>query len=495
MAGTEEKLSYRELEESANRTAHCLKALGLKRGDVVAVMLLNEVAVFEIAWGAQRAGIYLTSISNKLTAQDVSYIVKDSGAKVLIVSVALAQLAADALSDLRDVKGFCTSTASHGLQDWGAEQCGYPSTRREDESAGTDMLYSSGTTGRPKGVRPDLPAGPIDAPTPLTQMGSQLYGMDEDTIYLSASPLYHAAPLRWAMTVQRLGGTVVIMDRFDAETALALIERFGITHSTWVPTHFIRMLKLPGEVRKRYDVSSQKAAVHAAAPCPVPIKRDMIDWWGPIIHEYYAGTESCGITAISAQEWLARPGSVGKAVLGKVKIVGEDGTELPSGREGQVYFADGPTFTYHNDPEKTAAAHNEKGWATIGDIGRIDDQGYLFLTDRKNFMIISGGVNIYPQEIENRLVTHPDVTDVAVIGLPDDEMGEIVTAVVQPAPGSTGDEQLTERLRQFAREALGAVKTPRRFIFREDLPREPTGKMMKRKLIDEYSSAETSGNA
>jgi long-chain acyl-CoA synthetase len=363
--------------------------------------------------------------------------------------------------------------------------------RIDDESAGADLLYSSGTTGRPKGVMPVLPDGPIGAETPLTRMGMGLYGISADTIYLSTSPLYHAAPLRWAMAVQQIGGTVIVMERFDAEEALRLIERHRVTHATFVPTHFVRMLKLPEAARRHYDVSSLQAVVHAAAPCPIPVKHAMIDWFGPIVHEYYSGTESCGITALSSAEWLAKPGSVGRPVLGKVHIVDDAGVELSAGETGYVYFSGGPAFRYLNDPQKTADAHDARGWATLGDIGHVDADGYLFLTDRKSFMIISGGVNIYPQEIENLLVTHPAVADVAVIGIPDEEMGERVIAVVQPAPEAMPGDDLAADLIAFARSHLGGVKTPRRIDFVAELPREPTGKLMKRKLRDAYLEAAT----
>jgi acyl-CoA synthetase (AMP-forming)/AMP-acid ligase II len=290
------------------------------------------------------------------------------------------------------------------------------------------------------------------------------------------------------MAIHRLGGTVVVMERFEAERTLEFIQRYHVTHATFVPTHFVRMLKLPAAIRAEYDLSSLQAVVHAAAPCPVPVKQAMLDWWGPIIHEYYSGTETCGITALSAAEWLERPGSVGRAVLGTLKITDDEGNERPIGAEGNVCFADGPAFQYHNDPEKTAKAHDRNGWATLGDIGRVDQDGYLFLTDRKSFMIISGGVNIYPQEIENCLVTHPKVADAAVIGVPDEEMGERVLAVVQPIVGIDASQALSDELSGYVRRALGGVKTPRSFDFREELPREATGKLMKRKLIDEYRS-------
>jgi acyl-CoA synthetase (AMP-forming)/AMP-acid ligase II len=318
------------------------------------------------------------------------------------------------------------------------------------------------------------------------RMATSLYGMQPDSIYLSTSPLYHAAPQRWALTVQRIGGTVILTEKFDAERTLALIEKYRVTHATFVPTHFIRMLKLPASLRGQYDHSSLRAVIHAAAPCPVAVKRAVIEWWGPIIHEYYSGTETCGITALNSEEWLNKPGSVGRAILGTVKITDDLGNELPVNEVGNVYFADGPRFEYHNDPVKTSEAYNRHGWATLGDIGHVDEDGYLFLSDRKNFMIISGGVNIYPQEIENLIVTHPKVADVAVIGAPDEEMGEIVVAVVQPANWVDAGPLLAEELRSFAREGLGSVKCPKRFDFRASLPREPTGKLMKRLLRDEY---------
>lgn len=430
VAETGEVMTYAEMEAAANQGARLMRNLGLKRGDVVAVVLDNGFETFRIAWAAQRIGVFLTSLSTKSSVGDLTYILRDADARLVIVSDRLSECVSQAVAGL-DIAAYSISGQS-GLNDWADERSAFSRRPLEDAQPGTDMLYSSGTTGRPKGVRPTLPNGPLDAATPLMGMGRDLYGMDGETVYLSTSPLYHAAPLRWAMTVHRLGGTVVIMSQFDPEQALALIEKHQVTASTWVPTHFVRMLKLPEAVRARYDTSSMTAVVHAAAPCPVPVKQAMIDWWGPIIHEYYSGTEACGITALSAREWLSKPGSVGRAVLGKVRILDDAYRELPVGAVGEVYFSDGPAFAYHNDPEKTAKAHSPQGWATLGDIGRLDEDGYLFLTDRKGFMIISGGVNIYPQEIENLLITHPAVADVAVIGAPDDEMGERVVAVVQP---------------------------------------------------------------
>ena len=487
-ADTDQSLTYRDLNERANQSAHALRELGLKRGDVIAVLLENGFDIFEIAWGAQRSGLFLTSISTKLTSSDVGYIVQDAGARALIASDSLSSIAEAVLRDLPQVRGYLTSTSVGSLGSWKRIRDLQPTAAISDESPGTDMLYSSGTTGRPKGVRPTLPSGELTAATPLMRMATTLYFMGPETVYLSTSPLYHAAPQRWALTAQRLGGTVIFTKQFDAERTLALIEKYRVTHATFVPTHFIRMLKLTDAVRERYDHSSLEAVVHAAAPCPVPVKRAMISWWGPLVHEYYSGTETCGITALDSNEWLNKPGSVGRAVLGTVKITDDAGEELAPNQIGNVYFADGPKFAYHNDAARTAEAYDRHGWATMGDIGHLDEDGYLYLSDRKNFMIISGGVNIYPQEIENLLVTHPKVADAAVIGGPDEEMGERVIALIQPVTWADAGTELAAELREFTRSALGGVKCPKQFHFRQSLPREPTGKLMKRLLRDEYRS-------
>lgn len=482
MASCGTTIDYAELEARSNQSAHLLRRLGLRRGDVIATLFGNGPEVFIIGWAAQRSGLFATAISNKLSPADIAYILQDSGAKLLIVGQEFASLAKAAFENLGSMAAWCWGKDA-ALPDWRVATAELPRTPIADQSAGSDLLYSSGTTGRPKGVKPILPDEAIDGPTPLMGMGAGLYAMGEDTVYLSTSPLYHAAPLRWAMTVQRLGGTVIVMDRFDPQEVLRLIERYRVTHATFVPTHFVRMLKQPEAVRTAYKLDSLKAAIHAAAPCPVSVKRAMIDWLGPIIHEYYSGTESCGITAIDTQEWLMRPGSVGRAILGKVHIVDDDGNALPAGAIGQVFFSDGPEFEYLNDPEKTASAHNALGWATLGDIGYLDADGFLYLTDRKGFMIISGGVNIYPQEIENVLIGHPAVFDVGVVGLPDDEMGERVVAVVQPASIIADPAALARELREYAKEALGPVKTPKEFRFANALPREPTGKLIKRRIL------------
>ena len=348
------------------------------------------------------------------------------------------------------------------------------------------MLYSSGTTGRPKGVKPALNGGPIDAPNALQMMAQGLFGFSGDSIYISPAPLYHAAPLRWCMTVHKLGGTVIVLEKFDPEQALALIEQHKVNCGQFVPTHFVRMLKLPEETRAKYDVSSMKSAIHAAAPCPVPVKEQMIAWWGPVIYEYYAGTEGNGFCWINSENWLAHKGSVGQAVLGELRICDDAGDPVPPRTEGAVYFANGPAVNYHNAPDKTAESYNKHGWTTLGDVGWADEEGYLYLTDRKSFMIISGGVNIYPQEIENLLITHPKVADAAVVGAPCEEMGEKVVAVIQPMDQAEDRDALAAELMAFARANLSHVKSPRRIDFMAELPRHPTGKLYKRLIRDAY---------
>jgi acyl-CoA synthetase (AMP-forming)/AMP-acid ligase II len=350
------------------------------------------------------------------------------------------------------------------------------------------MLYSSGTTGRPKGVKVPLPGTPIDGPNPLVMLASMVFGVNAESRYLSPAPLYHAAPLRWCMTIHRLGGTVLVMDKFEPENYLQAVETHQANATQVVPTMFVKMLKLPEAVRARYDVSSMKTAIHAAAPCPVPVKEQMIQWWGPVILEYYAGTEGNGMTYLNSTEWLAHKGSVGKPILGKLVICDEEGREVPIGESGTVYFADGPAFEYHNDTKKTQESRHPSlaGASTLGDVGYVDADGYLYLTDRKAFMIISGGVNIYPQEVENLLVTHPKVADAAVFGVPNEEFGEEVKAVIQPLNWVDAGPDLSAELIAFCRANLSHIKCPRSVDFLEELPRHPTGKLYKRILRDKY---------
>ncbi len=492
MAASGETITYGDLDARSNQVAQLLRARGIKVGETVALCMENHPWFFCIAWGFQRAGVHYVGISSRLTAPEIAYILEDSGAKLLIGSAYLA-------ATLDEVAKLAPQVAQLRMDTPGelsaeAALAAMPSTPIADERAGVDMLYSSGTTGRPKGVKIPLPEDPaIDATNVLVQLAMMAYGINENAIYLSPAPLYHAAPLRWSMTVHKIGGTVVVMEKFDPEAALAAIEKYKITDGQFVPTHFVRMLKLPEDVRKKYDVSSLKCAIHAAAPIPIPVKEAMIEWWGPVLYEYYAGTEGNGSTFITSQEWLQKKGSVGKALSGILHICDENGDEVPRGTEGQVFFEPSDPnmqpFEYHNDPVKTAESRNKHGWSSLGDVGYMDQDGYLFLTDRKSFMIISGGVNIYPQEIENLLVTHPKVADAAVIGAPDPDMGERVVAVVQPMDMGEATPELAAELTEYLSGQLSRVKMPRQIDFREQLPRELTGKLYKRLLRDEYKEA------
>ncbi|MBP6556463.1 MAG: acyl-CoA synthetase [Novosphingobium sp.] len=491
MAGSGEVITFAELDARSNQVAQLLRARGIKIGDTVALCMENHPWFFCLTWGFQRAGVHYVGISSRLTPPEIAYILEDSGAKLLFGSAYLAPTLdevaklAPAVPQLRlDTPG--PMSAEDAL-------AAMPATPIADERAGVDMLYSSGTTGRPKGVKIPLPEDPaIDQANALVGLTMMAFGIKPDSVYLSPAPLYHAAPLRWCMTIQKLGGTVVVMEKFDPEMALAAIEKYKITDSQFVPTHFVRMLKLPDDVRRKYDVSSLKCAIHAAAPCPVPVKKAMIEWWGPVLYEYYAGTEGNGFTFVTSAEWLERPGTVGRALTGIVRVCDENGDEVPRGTEGQIFFE--PTegmvpFEYHNDPAKTKDAKNKHGWTSLGDVGYEDEEGYVFLTDRKSFMIISGGVNIYPQEIENLLVTHPKVADAAVIGAPDPDFGEKVVAVVQPLDMATAGPELADELIAYLAPQLSRVKMPRQIDFRAELPRELTGKLYKRHLREEYKAA------
>lgn len=483
MAGSGERVTYRELEADSNRAANLYRSLGLTPGDGIAILLPNTVHNLKITWGAQRAGIYYTPISILFQRAEIDYILTNSDARLLVTSSdQLARVNADVLETL-DV--LVVDTAD-GYGNWQEAINAQPTTQIADECEGAEMIYSSGTTGTPKGVRFPLAKAPLGTVSALHSTRVKLHAIDDHVRYLSTAPMYHSAPLRYNMMVTRMGGTAVIMEKFDAEQALALIEQHRITHSQWVPTMFVRLLKLPDTTRLKYNVSSLRYVIHAAAPCPIDIKQQMIDWLGPVLYEYYSGTEANGSTAITSGEWLSHRGSVGRAIHGDIHILGEDGIEVPAGTIGTIYFANGSDFSYHKDPEKTAAAKTVLGWSTLGDIGYVDDEGYLYLRDRKSFMIISGGVNIYPQEVENLLVTHPAVADVAVFGVPNEEFGEEVKAVVQLMDQRLAGNSLESELIDWCRERLSHVKCPRSIDFESSLPRHPTGKLYKRELRDRY---------
>ena len=493
IAGTGETVTYAELERRANRGAHALRALGVGIGDTVAVVCDNRPEFFDLFWATQRSGITMVPVSTRLKCDEIAYIAEDSGAQVLLISEYLADTAPELVklrATMPGLQHILAIGAIEGLPGWGELSAAQPATPITDEANGARMAYSSGTTGRPKGIKNLVPTAGTDPvqPQPGPTLFGKLYGFDENTIYLSPAPLYHASPMGFTTTAQAMGGTVVVMEKFDPETFLALIERYKVTLTQVVPTMFVRLLKLPDDVRAKYDLSSLKAVIHAAAPCPVPVKQAMIEWLGPVIEEFYAGTEGGGFCVVSSAEWLARPGTVGRNIMGKIHICDDLGNELAIGEIGTIYFSGGNDFAYHNAAEKTSSAHNplHPGWVTMGDVGRVDEQGYLFLSDRKDFMIIAGGVNIYPQEVENLLVTHPKVADVAVFGVPNADFGEEVKAVVQPVCWEDAGEALAAELIAWCRERLADVKCPRSLDFEQALPRAETGKLYKKELRARY---------
>jgi long-chain acyl-CoA synthetase len=492
MATSGEVVTFRQLDERSNQLAHLLRALGLRRGDHIALFMENQPRFLEVVWAALRSGLYVTAVNSHLTAEETAYIVDDCEAKVFVTSAALAPVAAelDPASIPRVHTRLMADATIDGYESYEAAVAAHPTTPIDDESMGATMLYSSGTTGRPKGVLRPLPDGVPSEHDPRLLAGAAVYGFRDGMVYLSPAPLYHAAPLAFCVLAHRVGGTVVVMERFDPLQALQLIERHRVTHSQWVPTMFVRLLRLSDEERAANDLSSHELAIHAAAPCPVPVKRQMIEWWGPILYEYYAGTEANGSTAITSEEWLAHPGSVGKARSGTIHIIGPDGEELGPHEEGAIYFSGGGTFEYKGDPDKTEASRLPGGLSTLGDIGYLDEEGYLYLTDRKAHMIISGGVNIYPREIEDVLIQHPVVADVAVFGIPNEEFGEEVKAVVELLDGHEPTDELARELLAHCREHLAGFKVPRSLDFTDDMPRLPTGKLYKRKLRERYLSAD-----
>jgi len=487
MANSGQVVTYGQLDEASNRAAQLFWSLGLRPGDHIAFCLENHPRFFEICWAAQRSGLYFTAISSRLTPTETEYIVDDSGAQVFVTSSAKGDLAEELLGKCSGLKArFMTDRAQTGYASWEEATANQPAAPLEQELEGAQMLYSSGTTGRPKGVKHPLSHQPAGSVPPLLALITAAYGATEDSVYLSPAPLYHAAPLAYNMAFQRVGATCIIMESFDPLAALQLIEAHGITHSQWVPTMFVRMLKLPEETRTQFDLSSLQVAIHAAAPCPIPIKEAMIDWWGEVIHEYYAGTEGNGFVMINSEEWLAHKGSVGRSPNAVIHILDDEGEPLPRGEIGTIYFESDAKFEYHNAPEKTAGARSPQGWTTLGDVGYLDDDDWLYLTDRKAHMIISGGVNIYPQEAENRLITHPKVQDVAVIGVPNEDFGEEVKAVVQPMDMGDASPALAQELMDYCRQKLAGIKCPRSIDFQSELPRHPTGKLYKRLLKERY---------
>ncbi|MGI9295143.1 MAG: acyl-CoA synthetase [Pseudomonadales bacterium] len=487
MANSGEVITYQTLDERSNQGAQLLRSLGIQAGDHIGFMIENTRQFMEIVQAALRSGIIFTPISTHLKKEEARYILENCNARLFIASTKLAAVAEELVGDMSNIEHFYMVNGRRpGFESWDEAVALQPTEPIVDQSVGTPMLYSSGTTGQPKGVLAMSDITDINELHPNLAAFAAAFGFNEATRYLSPAPLYHAAPLHYNNLILAMQGTTIIMEKFDPERALQLVEEHKVTHSQWVPIMFVRMLKLPPEQRNKYDCSSMQVAIHAAAPCPIEIKERMIDWWGPVILEYYSGSEGAGMTIIDSANALTHKGSVGPAVVGELHIIDEEGNELPAGEVGVVYFGNGSKFEYHGEPEKTAGAYNEKGWSTLGDVGYVDEEGFLYLTDRKNFMIISGGVNIYPQEIENLLVTHEKLADVAVFGIPHEEFGEEVKAVVQPLDWADATDDFAEELLAWCKERLSSIKVPRSIDFMRQLPRMENGKLYKRHLADQY---------
>ena len=490
MANTGETVSYRELDARSNRLAHLLRRHGLQRLDHYAIFMENNNRYLESCGAGERSGLYYTCVNSYLTADELAYIVNNSQSKALITSWARREVALQAIKQCPKLE-LCLmvdgTSDDAPFIDFASALASMPATPIADEWLGTPMLYSSGTTGRPKGIVRPLPQNPPSQPLPLFDFLLKLWHYRQDMTYLSPAPLYHSAPQAAVSLTIRSGGTAIIMEHFDPLQYLSLIEKYRVTHSQLVPTMFSRMLKLPVADRTRYDLSSLEIAIHAAAPCPVQVKEQMIEWWGPIIHEYYGATEGMGFTACDSVQWLAHRGTVGKVLLGDMHILDESMQPCAKGASGEIWFKSATQFEYFDDPEKTAKSRSADGsMSTVGDVGYVDDEGYLYLTDRSTFMIISGGVNIYPQECENLLITHPKVADAAVFGVPNEDLGEEVKAVLQLVPGVAAGPALAQELIAFCQQHLSRIKCPRSIDFSEQLPRLPTGKLYKRVLRDQY---------
>ncbi|MGB3447371.1 MAG: AMP-binding protein [Xanthobacteraceae bacterium] len=490
MATTGETVTYAELEARTNRLAHFLRSRGLNRLDHYSIFMENNSRYLESCGAGERAGLYFTCINSFLKADELAYITDNSESRVLIFSEEKRAVAEEALRQCPKIEvSLVVDGPGNGSTILNLDEAvgGFPATPIADESLGTAMLYSSGTTGRPKGIVRPLPEQPPAQQLPLFDFLTKLWRYRDGLVYLSPAPLYHSAPQAAVNLVIRNGGTAIIMEKFDPEHYLQLLEKYKPTHTQLVPTMFSRMLKLPDEVRKRYDTSSLEIAIHAAAPCAPQVKEQMIAWWGPIIHEYYGATEGLGFTACDTPQWQAHRGTVGKVLLGELHVLDENMQPCPKETPGTLWFKTATPFEYFNDPKRTAETRSADGsMSTVGDIGYVDDDGFLYLTDRATFMIVSGGVNIYPQECENLLITHPKVADAAVFGVPNEDLGEEVKAVVQPMPGIAADQAFADELTEFCLKNLSRQKCPRSIDFEAELPRLPTGKLYKRLLRDRY---------
>lgn len=488
-------LTFAELDRRAKQLAQAIRASGVGPGEHVAFCLENRLEFFWVAFGCLYAGVYYTAVSPWLHADEVAYIIENCDAKLVIGSAHTRPIMAEARARCGGVERWLAlDGAQEGYDDLTAVLTGHSAELLDDPREGRDMLYSSGTTGRPKGVLHPLSVQPFGDEADGARPMFDHFGLSADSVYLNPAPLYHAAPLRWSMSVVRRGGKVISMSRFDAARALDLLSKHRVTEAQFVPTMMIRMLKLPAAVKAAADLSALRRVVHAAAPCPVETKRQMIDWLGPIVDEYYGGTEANGTTYVSAEEWLARPGTVGRPLVGKITIMDDEARALPPGEPGKVWWSGRPPFRYHKEPEKTAAAYRGEH-STLGDIGYLDEPGYLFLTDRDVNLIVCGGINVYPQLTEDTLAMHPDVGDAAVIGYPDDELGEVILAVVEPTASGIDPTPLVEALRAHCAAELPKIRQPRHYDVVDNLPRHPNGKLRKVELRDAYRARHAAGRA
>jgi len=482
------RLDYGRLDTDSARLANLFERHGLLPGDRIAVIMENNLEWFIAMWAARRSGLFYVPVNWHLAAEEARYVISNSGAKVVIASALTRDLATQVCAGNDEIRlRLIVGEADGEFSSFSAAIAGEQESRPEVEPDGNSMPYSSGTTGRPKGIMREKSGVQFGTPNDLENMLTSLYEIDQDSRYLSPAPLYHSAPVGFTATVLLAGGTIIHMPRFDAEAALTAIERYRITHAQFVPTHFVRMLKLPEAVRTSYDVSSLKHVIHAAAPCAPEVKRAMIEWLGPVVDEYYSGSERCGLTAIDSPDWLDHEGSVGKSMRGAIHVVDPDsGKDVPTGEVGLIYFEDPVKFVYHGEPEKTAATFSPQGWGTHGDLGYVDQEGYLYLVDRRSDLILSGGVNIYPQEIENALMLHPAVADCAVVGLPDEEFGSRVASAIQIEDGM--ERPSIDELEAHCRAHLAGFKVPRIIKLVDDLPRLPSGKLLRRKAIELFAA-------
>jgi fatty-acyl-CoA synthase len=486
MTADDTTISYAELDRRSTQLARLLRQTGLMPGDHLALLMANDVRFLEVCWAALRSGLYCTPINPASTPAEVDYLVRDSNASVIVAAANAGELAREVAASVDDVRRVLAVDGSAiGIDDYEGVLAQAWSEPLHGETEGAMLLYSSGITGRPKGIERPLSGRPPGSSNPMAPFMSKV-AFDASTVFFSPAPLYHAAPVGWSLAAQRAGGCVVLPERFDAEQTLAAIERYRVTHIQLVPTMMLRLLRLPPKARDRYDLSSLRRVIHAAAPCPPQVKRGLIEWLGPIVDEYYSGTEGTGITYITSSEWLTHPGSVGRPILGEVGIFDDDGERLGTGKTGTVYFGAGPAYVYRNDSAATAARVRPDGWSTLDDMGYVDADGYLYLTDRRTYMVVVGGVNVYPREVEDALLDHPAVADVAVLGVPDAEYGEQVKAVVEVEAGVVGGDALAEQLLAHCRERLSTVKVPRSIDFSDQLPRTETGKLRKGVLREQY---------